>query len=157
MDDVLYGQEGDEILHTDEQSAVEEAVERAIWRGPNPATWAKGHTFTVEVTEFSTLRKGDSGATVIPDGSWLAERVADDFCEEAGFEELGDQYLRAAKDPDVIASFQSALDHMKAKQTFLVADKAVKVWCEIITVENDDGDWEWTDRYPKVSDTEATP
>ena len=151
MSDVLYGQEGDEILHADEQSAVEEAVERATWIGANPATWAKGHTFTVEVTMFSTLPKGDSGATTIPDGAWLAERVADDFCDEAGFWELGEQYQRAAKDPDVIASFQAALDHLKSKQTFLVADQPVSVHRHTITITDDHGDWEWTSANPRAT------
>lgn len=123
-DDRLYGRDGDERLHLDLQSAIEQQIDDTYGRVDFP--------ISVVVDEFTVLPKGDFACAEVPDGAHIAERVIEWYTEECGFEEVWEQYERAAKMPDVVAAFQAARDLLVSKQTFLYADRVVARWrCEI--------------------------
>jgi hypothetical protein len=114
----LYGTDiHDEWLEATPEDAIEYFAEFYEGR-PLP--------YTGRIREYNILPPGDSGNNRVMDGSDVAEHVADVFGDDCGFERLFDEYAAAAKDPEVIAAFQTAVDMMRSRQKFLVADKVTR-------------------------------
>ena len=114
----LYGVDGDESLSLDECSAADRIAEL-----DEPETYP--HTCRLELAEFSVLPKGDYGDEAMMGGADIAELVAERAAEECWFEQIGDEVVAAAREPDVIAAFQAARDLLASKQRFLCADKII--------------------------------
>ena len=136
-DDRLYGQDGDERLYLDLESAIDEAVDRQVDRVTFP--------FDVCVEEFSVLPKGEFANCRIMTGAEMAEHLAEYGTEDVGFEEIWEDYMEAAKRPEVIAAFEAARDVLVATQRFLVADRVVARWRCTVTAGDTPGGVQWTE------------
>lgn len=123
--DKLYGFDGDEYLHNDPQTVYEN------WVADNdfPACLEYDAEFdlpglkALEIEEWSAI----PASAALVDARDIAERVAEWFADDCGFEDAAEEATSAAGDPEVIAAFDVARDLMASKMRFWVADRKLRV------------------------------
>lgn len=117
----LYGQVDDERLHLDLDVAIETWFDHC-----NLVQGDERLPLTLYIYEHTVLPPGESGDGKLMSGADIVDYVCDRFAENCGFEEIGDDYDEAARDPLVIAAFDEARAVLVSKQRFYIADKATR-------------------------------
>jgi hypothetical protein len=121
-DHMLYGFEGDEYLDYDPAAVYERWANDHDYDPPNMLMADWGRPEKLEIIEWSS----NSGDEFMPSAARIAEWASEVYCDDAMFEDPGDQMGKAASAPDVIEAFEAARQLMLSKVAFRFADRELR-------------------------------